>query len=241
MTTRLYGRFNERSEATGVIPELSPAISGLPELSTDGALPDIGESDTFGRVTGRAGIRRNRPRELASLSLIQSYDYEEQVNDNDATREPFSDLGLDLRLYPSSYFGFRFNNNFDVEEQDFSSWGLSSHIRDDRGDVFRVRYTYVENSLSQLEGNLELRLTDRLKLGYYTRYDDEVSDFIENQGALRVESDCGCWHFDIAFVDRINPDREQVLFSFTFKGLGDITQKLGFDDIVDRNSNTAAN
>ena len=81
--------------------------------------------------------------------------------------------------------------------------------------------------MSQLDGQLELKVSDRLKVGYYARYDEAEREFIDSSVGVRILSSCNCWHLDVGYTERLNPEKEQVFMRFTFAGLGDITQDIG--------------
>lgn len=225
--TSLFGRYLPASPIDGAIPELAPRVEDLPTIDPFDPLDDPGFDDGFRGFNAGPTLRKGAIRELAAVTLKQSYDYRIDENpDEDPGRRPFSDVQGSLELYPSSYFALKLDQNFDYEDHDFSSWAVSTHFLDDRGDAIRARYTFVDEQISQIEGNVELALHPQLKLGYYTRFDDRESEFIENRGALRLLSDCDCWHIDFGVSDRINPDNRQFLLSFTLGGLGDISQKI---------------
>ncbi|RMG43208.1 MAG: LPS-assembly protein LptD [Candidatus Dadabacteria bacterium] len=230
LTTRLFGRFDPISGSADTIPELTPRVTDLPIIEAGKPLAVPGEVESFGELTGNIPIRKGPIRQLAYLSLRQSYDYKEDVENNDPRRNSWSDLAFDAGFFPVANFGMSFLSNIDLEDRQFSSWSLATHVRRDRGDALIGRYTFIDNRVSQLEGNLVVVLNDRLKFGAYTRYDDIDGEFIENRLALRLSSACNCWHFDVGYSDRINPDRKRVEFRLTLAGLGDITQGIGMED-----------
>lgn len=233
-TTRLYGRFDSRFRGVGEIPELASELSDLPVADAPMSLGELGTvtENPFG--TGDVSPRRKGDvREIANFTLRQGYDYKEDIEDNDPDREGFSDVNARVGLYPSRYFGFVFDTNYGLEDGSVSSWAVQHHIRDDRGDALRVRYSFIEDQsqsdeLSQIEGQLEVKIADRLKLGYYGRYDESDREFIDSSVGLRILSACNCWHLDLGYRERLNPEKEQVFLRFTFAGLGDITQDIGF-------------
>lgn len=231
-TSRLIGRYlPEYSGADGIV-ELTPRVEELPVLNPGSVLPGIGETSALdaGALTGL--VRHGTMGDLATLTVLQSYDYaiDRLPEPTDGTEEldALSDLSARVALLPSSSLGLQLDTNYNVEDQDVSSWGLTSAIFSDRGDAARARVSYVEESISQLEANLELVVVSQLRLGYYTRWDEREREFIENKATIRLlGSDRGagqdCWKVDLSYGDQINPDRQNVYLTFTFRGLGDIT------------------
>lgn len=226
----LYGRYLPPSAVDETIEELAPRVEDLPLFGASDTLGDFFGFTEEGARGSRA--RRGTIREIVALNLRQSYDYfqdqdddeSEDADSSDPGRDAWSDLRVDLTFTPSKTFAFSLGSDYDVGRQDPSSWSIAGQLRDDRGDVFRARYSYVEEQLSQIEGNIELALLRRLKLGVYSRYDEMDSEFLETRAAFRIISECECWHIDLGVRDRLNPNRTSVLMSFTFGGLGDITQ-----------------
>jgi LPS-assembly protein len=240
LMTRLIGSSGYLQGSRAEIEEFTPAMESLSMLDTLSPLTDFDAgsaigSDTFGTPL-MAGRRQARQiRDLATFRILQSYDYIEDKKDLDPIRDEFSDIGTQLYLYPTQDFGFGAASNFNPNDSSVSSWNLAMHFYDDRGDRLRFRYTNVDSlnvdsKISQLEGNLEIPITSRLRAGYYARYDEVLSRFIEQQAALRVSSQCDCWHFDIGYSNQINPDRDRVIFQFTLRGLGDLVQDFGFEE-----------
>lgn len=232
--SNLYGRFLPKLASAEPIPELTPRLEDLPVLRNEDSLANLDGSDPLEVARGNVPIRKGEIRPLVSFGVKQSYDHEEDQHDsnsndpkNDPNRKAFSDVNSDITLYPSSNFALRFENNLDPESGDFSSWALSSHLRDDRGDTLRGRYTFIDRNISQFEGNAELVLTDRVKLGYYGRFDDREHEFLENRLGFRLQSACNCWKVDLGVSDKVNPDRRELTLVFTFAGLGDLAQKFG--------------
>jgi lipopolysaccharide assembly outer membrane protein LptD (OstA) len=110
----------------------------------------------------------------------------------------------------------------------FSSYQLSFGVRDDRDDALRARYSFIDQALEQFEGNAEVKLHEQLRLGYYARYDVTEGDMLENRGLLRFVNACKCWSIDVGVSERVNPDRRQVLVSFSLGGMGNLAQGAGF-------------
>ena len=224
-TTKLLGRFAPLYGAGEDITELTPRVDEIPSLFSDQPLSDLGGLDQLPHG-GAVSMKKGEVRNLAEFSLKQSYDY---IKD-EGGGEPFSDVNAIFGIYPTRDFAFKFESNIDYETGYLSSWGVSNHFRDDRGDSLRYRYSFIDNSVSQLEGNLEVVLNERFSVGYYARFDDRQNEFVENRLALRLASACDCWFFDIGFDERSNPNKNRLFFAFTFGGLGDITQQSSYDE-----------
>lgn len=229
LKTSLYGRYLPVTSKESQIPELTPRVEDIELFDQGSSFSDVGfqpfrsDREFFSRRLGEI-------REIVGLTVKQSYDNYIDQNDTDDLQDPFSDVLTNLLLYPSKSFAIQLKNTYNVEDGEFTSWGVTTHLQDDRGDAVRARLSYVEDRLSQVEGNLELVLTERVKVGYYSVYDELASEFIENSVALRLMSACDCWHLDLGYSDKINPDKQQILLSFTFTGLGDISQGKSFSD-----------
>ncbi|MCB0317451.1 MAG: LPS-assembly protein LptD [Bdellovibrionales bacterium] len=225
--TKLAGRFTPLHGAGEDITELTPRVDEIPSLFSDQALSDLGGLDELPHGSA-VSMKNGEVRDLIEFGLKQSYDYTKDTKPNGG--DPFSDINAVFGLYPTRDFALKLESNMNYQTGYLSSWGASGHFRDDRGDSIRTRYSYIDNSVSQLEGNLELILNERFRAGYYARFDDRESEFVENRFALRLASACDCWFFDIGFDERSNPNKNRVFFSFTFGGLGDITQKTSYDE-----------
>lgn|GEM_PF-1027902 len=236
-TTRLMGRFLPEGGSSDPIQELTPRIEDLPVLDANASLPDFGTGAGIG--SGGEVIRNGQIRDLATLTIAQSFDYAvDRLDDEERTElgEPdaFSAISSRLRLIPTDYFALDLDSDYDMDPRRPASWGLGGSIYSDRGDSLRTRYSYVfdqsanDTSINQLESGLEIVLTERLRTAYYTIYDDVESQFVENKVALRIfggkpGTGRDCWHLDIGYADEINPDNQTVFMSFTFNGLGDIS------------------
>lgn len=224
----LLGRFVPRQGAVDDIAELSPYIGELPVPDLEQPLTDIGSPSTLPPFTGPIEIRRGEVREVLALDIRRAYDA--KIASNDPYQKQWSDLMANLDFIPTRYFLSRVESNIDLDDGSVSSWGFSTQIRDDRGDSVIGRYLFLEDNINQFEGNLEIALIERFKLGFYGLYDEREGEFIENRAALRFMSACDCWYLDLGVSDRINPDRQMLTFRFTFSGLGDVTQDLTYGD-----------
>jgi len=231
LVQRLYGRYEPRNNYLYGIEEATPDASSLGNLRTSSPLDDAMmfgfEGDSYDDDFQR--LRVGSLRELVTFKLSQSYEFndpdeEDTVNSSDVEQRQLSDVGADLILYPNDYAYVRTKADFDSEDQEFSAYLIETQLEDKRGDRVRARFRDVQDQVRQLEGNLELKITDSFRLGYYARYDDLDGEFLETKVGMRYISQCNCWMFDLNFADRINPDETKVTFNITLIGLGELNQ-----------------
>ena len=231
ITQHFYGKFQEPIERLRSVEELSASDRTLPMVDLGSSLLDFGRTMAVSPIQN-VDPREGEIREIAMMRLRQTYDLnaaDASSSDSDSTQEvrALSDLNMGLVLSPSGYFSTGFEANYGTESGEFSSYSLSAGFMDDREDVLRSRYTFVDSSINQLEMNLELALHTRIRLGGYVRYDAEGNELIESRGLLRFINSCKCWSADLGYSETVNPDRSTVLFTFTFGGLGSIKQGVG--------------
>ena len=237
-THTLYGRFMPENPANQDLLELSPNVEDLPSVSPLAPFSDPAQQVSDQNLVKSGRISKGQTRELARFGVYQTFDYLEDKKDLQEDQDPWSDLTLNAEMYPSNYFALKFDGDLDSEKQDFSAWGIGTHFRDDRGDALRLRYSFIDNDTDQtdqIEGNLELAFSDRLKLGYYARYDNTEGEFIDNQLAFRIGSSCNCWDLDIGYRERLNPDKEDFILQLNLRGLGNLNQDISF---LEKNTNS---
>ena len=224
LKTSIFGRYTPRYSVSEQISELTPELKDLP-LIDSGDLGSLSNNTAYNMPRMDYRFEKGSIRELMSFSLSQSYDH--TVDEEKDGIDSMSDIEADLDVYFSNYFMTKFESNINHDSGKFDSYGISAYLKDDRGDMFKTRYTFLDNVLEQLEGNIEFVWTDRFRTGYYTRFDVDDSEIIEQQIAFRILSSCDCWHVDLGFSDKTNPDRKKVILSFTLGDFGGITQSFG--------------
>jgi lipopolysaccharide assembly outer membrane protein LptD (OstA) len=226
VTQRLYSRHEPRNEYVYGIEEVTPEAQDMPSLRSSTPLDDRFMFGVEGMGGGAyAPVRRGSVRELANLTIKQSLNLDALRNNTalaegeDKQRE-LSDVSADFTIRPNEYIGFHGSTNYDIEEQQVNSYILEGQFSDKRGDELRARFRYLDDSVSQLETSLQIYLHRRVKLGYYSRYDELDGEFLEQRAGLRFESDCKCWLLDLDVTDRLNPDETTFSFTVTLLGLG---------------------
>ena len=220
LVQRLFARFEPLNQYVYGIEETTPELEDLGTLKTPGVNSSFGVQREA--ANDEVVLRRGSIVELANLELGQSFDSVEDRKDLDEDRDGLSDLSARLNILPNEHFRMRLRSNFNVQEQDLNSYSIESSLLSKRGDSLNTRLRFVERNVRQLESGVEFRVSDRLKLGYYGRYDDLNSEILEQRAGVRVYSECNCWIFDLRVTDRFNPDETRVAFNLTLVGLGEI-------------------
>lgn len=231
LTQRLFGRYDLRDSYRYGMEETAPELSDVSGLTSASGLDsgfDFGVKQAAGNSYQR--LARGTVHEFANLNLYQSLDVD-QIRDRDKEGDTLSDLGASLNLIPNYHVRFNAGANYNASGRGFTSYTLGTQLLDKRGDELRARLHFVDQSVRQLETSLQFLLTENLKLGYYARYDDLVSEFIENKIGVRVSGDCNCWVLDFEFTDKSNPDETEFGFNLTFLGLGSFGNSLFSRDI----------
>jgi LPS-assembly protein len=242
ISSSLIGRYSPRKDVATGFPELTPELRDFPAFDAMNAIPDIGETQGLGNISGINTLRNGSVRELLRLSIEQGYDYrqayrrdQEITLKGDSNIQPFTDITTGLTSSPTQNFSFRIENLYNTDESRFTGWALTSQFSSDRGDSLFARYTFVgpdrgtpdaPDKINQVDGGAEAVVNDRLRLGVYAQYDSIKGELLNSRTALRFYSSCNCWHMDVGYSDRLNPDNQTFYFNFTLTGLGSLSQNL---------------
>jgi lipopolysaccharide assembly outer membrane protein LptD (OstA) len=249
-SSRLYGRFMEPYERVRDIEELSPQGQSIPMVDLGSSVLDFGRNMLVAPAQN-IDLRSGDIRQLALFTVRQTYDFigntqgqatpaptptsGDSSSDNNSL-DQFSDINVGISLSPSKYFATGAQTNYGIQDALFHSYSLSLGFMDDREDMIRARYIFiddtdedpdVDNGTGQFEGNIEIALHQRLRAGGYLRLDAKEGDVIESRALLRFINSCRCWSADLGFGQTNNPDQSQVLLGFTFGGLGGMRQGIG--------------
>lgn len=229
-TTRLYGRFFEPYERTREVEDVTRYGETLPMFDLGQSMLDFGRGAILSPLAP-VDTREGEIRQLGQFYVSQGYDFVEaqRLVEEDESTNPFTDVKTGFIVSPSSYLSASLDSNVSARDAQFTgyNWGLG--VRDDRGDALRMRYSFVNYALSQAEGNLEIKFTDRIRFGSYGRYSFRDSEFQESRGLLRFYNSCKCWSIDVGAGRRINPDRAQLLISINFGGVGALQQGMNYN------------
>ncbi len=246
LVQRLYARYEPRNPYVYGIEEVTPEPTDLASLREQSPLDrefvfgfdDVDQASDFQK------LRSGSVREVVRFKLAQSYNIYEanrSIDDEENdVRDPFSDVNADLLTFPNEYIALRTKADFDAEESQFSQYSLEAQLHDKRGDQVRSRLNFVDSSdepRRQLETGAEVKISERLKVGYYSRYDDISRSFIESKVGLRFLSSCKCWILDLNYTDRTNPDDTKISFDVTLIGMGELNQRF-FNNAPDDRATT---
>ncbi len=196
---------------------------------------DAADEAAAAATSGSGGAAARGPiREIGRFSIFQSYDVEHKGGDfidetdprtgkvipRGATRA--SDLGVYLRVMPTSYVSFEGRTDYDVNQGRTKGASLCLSLSDPRtfSDDFSLAslrgrsrlsfgYRFVANSaLEEVNGGFLFRLTKRYYGAFETRYDNLAKKFLEVGGGLRVISECECWVLDVGAVESRESERD---------------------------------
>ncbi len=237
LTSRIYGRFLPQRGTEETLPEITPEIDELPEPVIPSLLEDLGGPRLSDDIIRPLRTRRGTSRALMTVSLLEGYNILEAKQNQNPDRNAFTDMTGILAVEPTDSLSMDFSSTYDREHQKFTSWEATGNLKSDRGDSIMARYSFVDKSanpygnttnLSQLQAGVEAVLGERYRFGYFTRFDSPSGTFIDNMAAIRISSACNCWYLDLGYSQETNPNREKYLVSFTFGGLGGITQAVPY-------------
>jgi len=175
-------------------------------------------------------------RELGRLSVLQSYDISREIAPQQTGRasDHFSDIEVDAQANPSSDLSLRFHMDYDAGNTNVSAATFGFFLQDPRephtatasqsliprsslGASYRFQ---TQNQLQEVDPRLVLRLTNWAAFFYSTRYDIVANRFLDNFFALRLQSTCDCWSFDVGVTNKTNPQEVEVRAQLTLVGLG---------------------
>ena len=166
-------------------------------------------------------------RDFMRFKIFQEYDFE-------AKSHEFSSISAQLDLWPTERIYSKTVTTFDHESGDFTKLYETLSVSDKRGDNFSLNYNYDKaetgyESTKQLDANLWLKLTDTLNLLYSTKYDFEVSDFLESTYGLVYHPQCWRLDFQVHDIKRSEdgtiPSETQIRVMLTLEGLGTFGNK----------------
>jgi LPS-assembly protein len=211
------------------IPESSQ--SDLPLFTINDRIPETNLIDyqlinrLTGRFTGADG--ETGYREFAWLRLSQSYDVDEARDDNPVdSREPFSDLRVELNLYPTLNSYLTVDSFIPVYgDTQFRSLRLGGGASDGQGNAVSLSYNYRNEKLDfdavdYLSVEADTALLKPLFLHLEERYD--FQDRRELEKFVGLEYRAKCWSLVLTYRERYredDSDDREYLVNFVLGGL----------------------
>jgi LPS-assembly protein len=217
---RVYGRFEGRDQNIYGVEETTPEASDLGALTAKTPIDqafDLGMNTSGDPFMNQVIGNRS---ELFNFGIAQTYDLNTAKLPSTPANDPsaFSDVSFRSNLIPNEYFRLNGGASISHDPLNFTAYDIGGQFLDKRGDQLRIRMNLV-GEVRQLEESLELRLTDRVKFGFYSRYDDDLSKFLERKVGFRLNSSCRCWILDVDVWDRLQPDQTILQVTLTLNGL----------------------
>ena len=242
LTQRLFARYKPRNNYLYGLEESAPRVRDLGGLSNNSPLS---QQTQFGvdpsAVTNVASENRGEIEELVTFQLNQSYNFLDNDLNVSSTQKSrtgqLSDVGANLMFYPNEYVRIRTQANYNQQDSAFSSYLIENQLGNKRGDSIRSRFRFVDNANTQFENSIEVGMTDRLRFGYYSRWDDIKKLFIEQRGGIRLMSACNCWMVDFMVIDQAQPDNTKATINLTLFGLGQFGNTF-FTNVTGKNTTT---
>lgn len=245
IATRLLGKFgadvvDEANQNQPVGNELLGADLYGPPVPP--RMPSIG--GTRIRELARAFVQNSyslRPITVFNVKGDDGEDDDPEENTLQPVSTNFTGIDFGLQVTPVTFAAARSRAVYSIAQDKLLYAEVGAHLYDPRPipqtddlslpglrPVNSASLFYQFNSGGTVENvNLAttLRVTDRVALSYFGRFDVLEGGFLENWGGIRLISGCDCWVLDLAVVDRVNPDELQVRVLFSLVGLGSFGQQ----------------
>jgi len=201
--------------------------------SSRSELPLYDGTDSIqGRTTGTYGVESRllrhgkdgkAARELARLSLSQTYNFSRPVRSN-----YFSDIDFAAVFDPNRRVSINSLVSFDAAAAEVTAaiaslamFSNAEAVARGEGASIGLAYDFVrDGGLESVEGRGTWALNDHIGLGTKVRYDFVSETFIEEAGSVRIRSSCDCWAINLVAVNQVNPSEFQFRISVELGGIG---------------------
>lgn len=177
-------------------------------------------------------------RYIGYLKVKQSYDVQEErrnLSGSDDKREPFSDITLNLNVYPLPQWQAKYGTAYSVYGDGVTRYDVYTKYTSKRGDFVSLDYRYTKRSnVNQLNAEIGVKLTKILYLEGGIKQSlstDEITS-----ASLGIVYHPQCWA--VKLQAEKNGDDKRVVLMFSMTGLGkslgygfeqDMQGKLDFD------------
>ena len=169
------------------------------------------------------GIDDGNPynRYIGYLKLNQTFNVHEERRDlsgPDDKRRPFSDISLDLNIYPLPRWQTKYKTTYSVYGQGFTSYDFFTKFTAENGDSLAMDYRYNKGSeVNQLNAEIKTRLSETLYLEgdiKQSLHTDEITS-----ASLGLVYHPQCWAMKV-FAEK-NTDDKRFVIMFSMVGLGE--------------------
>lgn len=216
---------------------IRPELSYLLVKGTDQAdLPILDDQD---RILEKSWLQYGlnnyfqviRPNEFALFRSNFSTLKINQVYDIDNEDHPFSDIYFEFTVRGFENLFFRYKTTLSSYEEGITTYSLETQYKNRRGDRFRLDYRYKLHpdidppyfysdaegeSLYEIRGNLETRLTQRFSFKFNTTYSLASNSTVNSTFSLVYHNPC--WRLELAANKNSDDSSFYLLFSLT--GIG---------------------
>jgi LPS-assembly protein len=216
-------RINRRSLLSyGVVSRLKARYAG-----GDGGGTESGESEPAAAV-----------REIARVSLLQAYDTQRRIADDDHV----SDVDIGVRLTPHNVLALQYGATYNLQQSHLKGASVTLLVREpwradspqlaelQRPSHLALTYRFVDEGvgadpasrgIEDLNGTLYLRIARLFGLIMHTRFNILESTAFEKGIGARFVSRCDCWMIEIGAEESDTPEPSRsVRAQVTLAGIG---------------------
>jgi LPS-assembly protein len=173
------------------------------------------------RGVNAAGSRTLR--DLMTFRLAQRYDLDESRNNLSGEKRPFSDVELELDLWPTQGTSLNIKSLIPVYgDTRFRTLTVGASAKDNRGNGISASYVYKELQTDYASVQFDTSIAKPLYLHFEDRYDFKQERELEK--VLGVEYRSGCWSLFFSYRHRYIEDGEddkEFLINFALSGIGE--------------------
>ena len=162
-------------------------------------------------------------RDLMTFRLAQRYDLDESRNNLSGENQPFSDIELELDLWPTQGTSINVKSLIPVYgDTRFRTLTVGTTVRDNRGNGISANYVYKELETDYASVQLDTSIAKPLYFHFEERYDFKQKRELEKMFGVEYRS--GCWSVFFSYRHRYIEDGEddkEYLINFALSGIGE--------------------
>jgi LPS-assembly protein len=236
LTTRLSRVFSaDTAFADKIQHQVTPGIGYrfVPHVDQDplpffDELDDIEESNKISwflshrftarnSMTDKHGNPVNTYRELGWVKFFQDYSLLDEHDGIDTENRHWSDIYMDLRVYPFSFLSLNTELAWSPYTSHFNTLNLDTTLTSPRGDRITTAYRYQLNTRKTWYTRFDVKLTSSLAAFYSFEKDLERDVSIETRTGIRLNKPC--WAMGLELQESDLDTRIAVMIHL--KGIGE--------------------